>query len=300
MLCHARCFVSETSKRTHSLERAVRAASDAAIHTDKLYAISGFALVHKVTIKNHVRRAGKLPSRRALRHFLYTDPLVVPEFARTVLHPERAAFVILLWRDRRCRRKVGCGCGRVSILAGVEETGIGAEVDRLEHFRADERTTGDNALKRDHLAQLGCSEMARTDMMVAKGAAEADTIGLAFDFVLLAVVYAFDNFGERVFKCREIVHRLLEQPVCEIASIVSQVVNIDDETALIVAEHASNIIAVVVDGSFGVEELLEHTRSILHQVSGSDGVVEKRHGGEKKQGARRRVWPRLQLTRPSA
>ena len=134
----------------------------------------------------------------------------------------------------------------------------------------------------------------------AKGAAEADTIGLAFDFVLLAVVYAFDNFGERVFKCGEIVHRLLEQPVCEIASIVSQVVNVDDEAALIVAEHASNIIAVVVDRGLGVEELLEHTRSVLHQVIGSDGVVEKRHGGEKKQEARRRVQPRLQLTRPSA
>ena len=149
--------------------------------------------LHKVAIENNIRATRKLASRRALRHLLNADPLVVPKLAEAELHLKWPSLVVRLWCDRGCGWEVGRGCRRVAVLARVVEIGLRTVVNRLEHLGTHKRTAGNDAFQRDHLTQLGSSKMARADMMVTEGTAEADTVRLVFDLVLLAVVHALDD-----------------------------------------------------------------------------------------------------------
>ena len=67
----------------YALERAARATTNTAVHTDQLYPITRFALVHQVVVQNNVRTPWKLTRWRTFRHLLNTDALVVPESAET-------------------------------------------------------------------------------------------------------------------------------------------------------------------------------------------------------------------------
>jgi hypothetical protein len=83
-------------------------------------------------------------------------------------------------------------------------------------------------------------------------------------------------------ECGEIVHRLFEKAVGKVTSVVTQVVDVDDETVLVEAEHVADVGLVVVKIGLRVEELFEDTRSVAHKVILGNRLVKERHDGDER------------------
>jgi hypothetical protein len=71
--------------------------------------------------------------------------------------------------------------------------GLGAVVDGLQHLGTNEGAACDNALKRDHLAELGSVKRPWADMVVSKRAAEANPVTFSFNLVLFWVMNALND-----------------------------------------------------------------------------------------------------------
>ena len=115
-------------------------------------------------------------------------------------------------------------------------------------------------------------------MMVTKGATEADAIALSLQFVFLSVMDLSDDIDEGVIKCGKKVDGLLEQTICKVSVIVAKIVDVDYEACLISAEHARDVISVVVDRGIGNEELLEYTGPVTQKIILRNRFVEHGHG----------------------
>jgi hypothetical protein len=208
-------------QRKDTLERSRGTTTNAAIHADELDSVSRLTLVHQVVIQNDVRAARQLARRCPLRHFLDADALVVAESAEAVLDLQGVSLIVRLRRDGGGGGEVGGGGRGVAVLARVEEAGVGAVVDGLEHFGADEGAARDYALERDHMPEVGGSEGPGADVVIAKGAVEADAISLALDVVLVDIMYSLYDIKKSVVKSGKKIDGFLEETVRKVATIVA-------------------------------------------------------------------------------
>jgi hypothetical protein len=120
---------SDVNINQNPLECAIGAAPYAPVKTNHLYTIAWLAFVDEIIVKNDICAPWQLPWRGALRHFLNADPLMIPKYAMPVLHLQRVAVIVLLWRDRRGWWKIGCRSCRITVLARMKEFRVRAIVD---------------------------------------------------------------------------------------------------------------------------------------------------------------------------
>jgi len=100
----------------------------------------------------------------------------------------------------------GCAAQGRGITVGhaVMEFGLFAVMNGFNHFGADERTAGDDAINRDRFAEVGCAEGAGVDVVVAERALEADVEDSVFvDVGVLMCSEGHGGFLERAIEGRE-------------------------------------------------------------------------------------------------
>jgi hypothetical protein len=71
------------------------------------------------------------------------------------------------------------------------------------------------------MAKVRGSEGPRANVVIAKGAVEADAISLALDVVLVGIMYSLYDVEKSIVKSGKKIDGLLEEIVCEVASIVA-------------------------------------------------------------------------------
>jgi hypothetical protein len=115
-------------------------------------------------------------------------------------------------------------------------------MNRLEHLGTNKGAARDDALKGYHMANVRGSECARADMVIAKRTVEANAMSLAFNVMLVNVIYLlYDNKKCLVRAGRESTG-CLRRP-----SATSMSRSLSSETGLIQTKDTKDVIFVVID-----------------------------------------------------
>lgn len=105
-------------------------------------------------------------------------------------------------------------------------------------------------------------ESAWRDMVVAKRAAEANMIVLPCELVFPWRVETVKDGVQGRLDSEVVICGRFEEAVSAFTVVISEVVDVDDQTRLVLAKHPMNIVFVVVEVGLCSEKLLEYARPV--------------------------------------
>ena len=114
-------------------------------------------------------------------------------------------------------------------------------------------------------------------MVVAKGTTETNAECFVFNVVFPRVSNLVDESREGELKGGKVIRWRLEESGGVFTLIVSQVVDVHNQSRLFPPQHARNAVLVIIEVRFRLEEFLENTGAISHEIIWNDHIIEERH-----------------------